>query len=666
MTLNISAIAVQKINLDRLVVSDENVRKSDDDLSSLCASINAHGLFNPLIVKPIDDIGPGWFQVIAGGRRLMALKKLAADGNINKDYQVPCQVRDDDANGGEISLAENLIRAPMHPADEFDAFNDLVNKGMPEIDIAARFGVTETIVRQRLKLANVAPDIIAAYREGKITLASVMAFAISDDQDRQLEVYKSLAEQRDEDDGDLSTRTIRRLLTEEKVAGDDRRVAFVTLDRYIESGGGITRDLFAEDEDDVYLDNPDLLNKLVEQQLANEIESIKAQGWSWVIAAPLGVYAYINENNLLRERPERILSQDAQARINALNAEEEKIGTLCEQEDRMATDEEESRLEAIREEIEKIETDAESWPQPVKECGGAVIGIDHNGALDVEYGLIRRADKKALEQAHKKYEYKESNLEQSGTRPTSREEGVDEGSSEEDAPAEEIVQIPNSLRQDMIAYKTMAIQSALADDNDIALRVLIHALALKRFFDAASALHITVTPPSIPGVIKNGEHKAALELRKGEEAWRDKLPRDPNAVWAWVLDQKKPVLSNLLSFLIAPGISCASAKEEADDIAYALKLDMSDYFVPDVDNYFGRIGKLTIMGHITEVFTRHDKEVPKGWGTLKKDELAKLAVSEIRKLEKDWLPADLRIEKVEEPAAANDDAEESDDEQEAA
>ena len=56
----------------------------------------------------------------------------------------------------------------MHPADECDAFRDLIDKGTPIADIAARFGVTETFVKQRLKLARVSPVVIAAYRKDEI------------------------------------------------------------------------------------------------------------------------------------------------------------------------------------------------------------------------------------------------------------------------------------------------------------------------------------------------------------------------------------------------------------------------------------------------------------------------------------------------------------------
>jgi ParB family chromosome partitioning protein len=61
----------------------------------------------------------------------------------------------------------------------------LIDDGMPAADIAARFGVTENVVLQRLKLARVSPVIIRAYRDGEIDLECVMAFAVVDDHKRQ-------------------------------------------------------------------------------------------------------------------------------------------------------------------------------------------------------------------------------------------------------------------------------------------------------------------------------------------------------------------------------------------------------------------------------------------------------------------------------------------------
>jgi ParB-like chromosome segregation protein Spo0J len=146
-------------------------------------------------------------------------------------------VLDDETDATETSLAENVQREQMHPADEFDAFRALIESGMPPADVAARFGVTETVVQKRLKLAKVSPKLIAAYREGEMTLQHVMAFTVTDDHEAQERVWHELA------DVDTDPDDIRAMLTEEEVTASDRRVKFVTLKAYEKAGGEVRRDL---------------------------------------------------------------------------------------------------------------------------------------------------------------------------------------------------------------------------------------------------------------------------------------------------------------------------------------------------------------------------------------------------------------------------------------
>ena len=151
------------IPLNKLAAWDGNVRKTgaDTGLAELSASIAAHGLLQSLVVRKDRK---GKYAVVAGRRRLLALASLAEAGTIAADMPVPCSVIAGDANATEISLVENTLRTQMHPADEFDAFLALMEGGMRAADIAARFGVTETVIQRRLRLARVSPVIIAAYR----------------------------------------------------------------------------------------------------------------------------------------------------------------------------------------------------------------------------------------------------------------------------------------------------------------------------------------------------------------------------------------------------------------------------------------------------------------------------------------------------------------------
>jgi ParB family transcriptional regulator, chromosome partitioning protein len=170
---------IRNIPLDQLVPSPANVRRTGGSTSidELVASIEAHGLLQNLQVR--EGKG-GKFEVVAGCRRLAALRLLAKRKHLPKAEPIPCHVLDDE-DAGEISLAENVIRLPMHPADQYDAFKALADKGKGPEEIAARFGCTATVVRQRLKLASVSPRLIEAYRAGEMTLDQLMAFTVSND-----------------------------------------------------------------------------------------------------------------------------------------------------------------------------------------------------------------------------------------------------------------------------------------------------------------------------------------------------------------------------------------------------------------------------------------------------------------------------------------------------
>ena len=166
------------ISLDHLTVAASNSRThgAGDDLESLAASIRARGLLHPLLVRPAAD-GAG-FEIVAGQRRYLACRRLAQDGPV---APLPCRVLDatDDAAALDLSLAENLDRRPMEPFDQHEAFARLVKLGQGADAIAARFGVTERLVRQRLALAGLIEPIKREARTGEIGIADAQALALA-------------------------------------------------------------------------------------------------------------------------------------------------------------------------------------------------------------------------------------------------------------------------------------------------------------------------------------------------------------------------------------------------------------------------------------------------------------------------------------------------------
>jgi ParB family transcriptional regulator, chromosome partitioning protein len=198
---------VQKITLscardipfNKLVPSQANVRRVKDGvpLAELAESIARRGLIQSLHLRPVLDAEgaeTGLFEVPAGGRRFRALELLVKQKRLAKTAPVPCIVGNaaSDILADEISLAENIDRAPLHPVDQFRAFAAMRANGMTEEAIAAAFLVGVHVVKQRLRLTAVAPALIDIYAEDAMTLEQLMAFTVTQDHARQIQVWQAI------------------------------------------------------------------------------------------------------------------------------------------------------------------------------------------------------------------------------------------------------------------------------------------------------------------------------------------------------------------------------------------------------------------------------------------------------------------------------------------
>lgn len=150
--------------LEQLKLSALNVRsKGGKGIADLLPSIRSLGIIQPLLVRPNCE----GFEIVAGQRRYHALVKLAEEGIADA---VPVIVMDevDDAKAIEASLAENVARLPMDEIDQYKAFAAMKAQGLDSAEIAARFGVTERLVSQRLAIAGIITPILNAYRRDEI------------------------------------------------------------------------------------------------------------------------------------------------------------------------------------------------------------------------------------------------------------------------------------------------------------------------------------------------------------------------------------------------------------------------------------------------------------------------------------------------------------------
>mgnify|MGYP005824637683 FL=1 len=316
--------AAQKIVLSRsrdipfnkLVLSQSNVRRTKAGVSieELAEDIARRTLLQSLNVRPVldgDGHETGMFEVPAGGRRYRALERLVKQKRLARTAPVPCVVREgDDISAEEDSLAENSQREPLHPLDQFRAFQTLRDQGQGEEAIAARFFVTPALVRQRLKLAAVCEKLLALYAEDELTLDQLMAFTVTNDPARQEQVWEALARNPYKE-----AYQIRRMLTEGAVRAADRRAQFIGPEAYEAAGGVVSRDLFQAD-DGGWFQDPALLDRLVADKLAAAAETIAAEGWKWV-SVDIG-FAYGHTHGLRRLASASPLSDEERAAYDAL------------------------------------------------------------------------------------------------------------------------------------------------------------------------------------------------------------------------------------------------------------------------------------------------------------------------------------------------------------
>ena len=610
---------IHMIPLNELVPSPANVRKTGVNIGieELAASIAAHGLLQNLQVR---DSAKGKFEVVAGGRRFAALKFLVKKRKLAKDAEIPCHVLDAE-DAGEISLAENALQLPMHPADQFTAFYALTESGKGIEEIAARFGTSPAIVRQRLKLASVSPTLIDLYRADEMSLDQLMAFTVSDDHAAQEAAWF------DQPDWQRSASTIRRMLTAAHVEADDPRVRLVGLDIYKESGGCIVRDLF-QPEHEGYLTDPALLDRLVVERLEAEAAAVRAEGWHWVEIVPRLDYATLRGFD--RVEPEQVpLDPAQQAEFDRLSAE---YDALIDEDSEDTEPEIAAQLESLSEKIDLLAEGASQWSPADLAVAGAIVSVNQDGTVLIERGLLRAGDRPA--------------------RRVPGEGKADEGSSEKRGSGlDPAAPLSARLVEDLTAERTAALRAMMQENEVVALASVAHALALPVFYpydrSADSCLDLTLVSRDLRVSAEGiGESGAAILIGARHTAWEERLPAEGAELFGWLLAQDRATIAGLIAFCAAMAVDAVRGKQDrpdcprlghADQLATALGLDMAVWWEPTKSRYLGRVPKALILGAVAEGVSRQCAE---NLAELKKDVLVPRA--EAKLAGKGWLPVILR------------------------
>ncbi|QSR17290.1 ParB/RepB/Spo0J family partition protein [Novosphingobium sp. KA1] len=642
--------AVLFVPLNKLKKSPRNARKtphSEAHIEALSASIAAKGMLQNLVVEPETNAEGeptgSYFVTIGEGRRLAQLLRVKRK-QIKKTEGIRC-VLDTENDAAEISLDENVTREAMHPADQFERFRELAdNRGWGAEEIAARFGVSAYVVKQRLRLGAVSPKLMQVYRDDGLSLDQLMAFAITEDHDRQELVFNNLSWNRE-------PATIRRDLTKANVEATERRARFVGADAYAEAGGTIIRDLFTEDRGG-YFEDAALLDRLVIGKLEDIAAEVQAaEGWKWTAAH----IDYPHAHGLRRSYPHPVdLSEEDAAAYDAAQEELERLSAEWQNADVDLPDEVDQRLAELEAEIERIDAKRHAYDADEIARGGVFVILNHDGTARIERGFIRAED-----EAPEPEEAESATYEVDGVMVN--EDGVivgDEGNedersdsaleTEEEEAGDAGKPLSDLLIRDLTAHRTLGLRLALGEQPDTALVAVVHALAAQTFYRGgeASCLEIRLSSAYLASHADGIEDTpAAKALADRHAEWASDMPRDVADLWAFVAGLDHVSLMALLAHCASLTINAVrvqweqkpNARATAEKLATATMLDMTAHWTPTGQTYFGRVTKAHILAAVREAVSDEAAERIAG---LKKPEMVQAAEQLLAGT--GWLPTVLR------------------------
>ncbi|EOQ4162172.1 ParB/RepB/Spo0J family partition protein [Escherichia coli] len=552
------------VPLASLIKSPLNVRTvpySAESVSELADSIKGVGLLQNLVVHALPGDRHG---VAAGGRRLAALNMLAERNILPADWPVRVKVIPQEL-ATAASMTENGHRRDMHPAEQIAGFRAMAQEGKTPAQIGDLLGYSPRHVQRMLKLADLAPVILDALAEDRITTEHCQALALENDTARQVQVFEAACQSGW--GGKPEVQTIRRLVTESEVAvAGNSKFRFVGADAF--SPDELRTDLFSDDEggyvDCVALDAA-LLEKL--QAVAEHLR--EAEGWEWCAG---------------RMEPVGECREDAGTYRCLPEPEEERLNELMTRYDALENQCEESDLLEAEMKLMRCMAKVRAWTPEMRAGGGVVVSWRY-GNVCVQRGVQLRSEDDAADDADRTEQMQEK------------------------ASVEEI-SLP--LLTKMSSERTLAVQAALMQQPDKSLALLAWTLCLNVFGSGAyskpAQISLECKHYSLTSDAPSGKEGAAFMAMMAEKArLAALLPEGWSRDMTTFLSLSQEVLLSLLSFCTACSIHGVQTREcghtsrsPLDTLESAIGFHMRDWWQPTKANFFGHLKKPQIIAALNE------------------------------------------------------------------
>ncbi|ENT7030782.1 ParB/RepB/Spo0J family partition protein [Salmonella enterica] len=599
----------QHVPLSALVKSPQNVRivpYSAESVRELADSIKGIGLLQNLVVHLLPD---GLYGVAAGGRRLAAMSLLVTEKMLPPDWPVRVKVVPEDL-ATAASLTENGQHLEMHPAEQIAGFRAMAAEGKTPAQTGDLLGYSPRHVQRMLKLAGLAPVILEALAEDKITTEHCQALALEDNPERQVQVYEAAC--RESWNNKPEVRVIRNLITESEVpTHNNSKFRFVGENAF--SADEVRADLFSEEQggfvDRLALDTA-LLEKL--QWVAECLKEV--EGWAWCAGRMEPVSRYGEDATVYRiqDEPDAVYTEQEQQRLDELQELYDENQTASDETDAL-----ESEMEAI-----DCAVQLRAWTPEMRAQSGVVVSW-RQGEICVQRGVMLREQSETEEEPAQVKTYER------------QPEPVDE------------ISVPLLTR--MCAERTLAVQAALMQQPEKSVALLAWTLCLNVFgsgaYNRPAQISLDCKHYSLTNTAPSGkEGMAFLTLMQEGQRLEELLPEGWKQDFTTFFTLSTADLLALLSFCTACSLdgmqtrgTGGTTRSPLDALETALAFHLRDWWQPTKADFFTGLRKPQIIAALNEAgLTGAARDAEK----MKKGDAAELAEDKMRDTR--WVPVWMR------------------------
>jgi ParB family chromosome partitioning protein len=539
---------VHFVTVDQLTLSPHNVRQdvSETYIDELAASISEIGLIQSLAGIKTD----AGIEIIAGGCRLRALKKLAEQSGNAEFVEVPVIIAPDVETAQLWSAAENEARRTLRPGSILRMARNLTAKGHKLNEISKIIATPVAEVRKLMALAALPDAVIDALDSDQIDFEQAKALTIAPDQESlQMALQKAL-------DGESSF-GLRRLFTSE-LTSRSQIVKFVGIDDIKAAGISTREDMF---DNVVYVDTPEKVHALFDAKIQATLDSFEADGWKWAKFDDEAHSHYDVRNSFTVANPDiDPLSADERAELTALEDDESwQMG-----------DDDRQRMEDLRD-IVKIR----GWSTEAKAISGVVLFFSYSGEIEIVRGAI------AKEQAKE-----------------AAEQGLIQPKDAEDSEAAKKTDsgpFSAKLTEDLQLARLLAVRTAILDKPTLALSLLAYDLSAESGGYSALLDRDFTHNTQLPGVVDGIQIDPRLEHGSGFP----NIPDDNGAAFEAFADAGKKAINDNIALSTAKALSLYRTRDMMAVLEARAGCHMRDVWTPTVANFLGRVK----VDYLDDLFT---------------------------------------------------------------